>query len=266
MGCCLARPKASQLNEVRVPENIVPAYSMQHSSPEELSIIYGEDSNTGFSLLSLEDLDDDEVWSRVKFAETVEADQEGWKDRARDNSISIRTKLYSFKNITNEVLMGDLNFHCRVPEHMLIDLLNSKEKRMEWDKTITLMQIQESNDPSDFVVFTRMEMMLIVKRYYVERRLIRRYKNSVVIVNYSMHLHEDLVPKSIQEGATFVNLVAGLYFIREKEEGTEMRMILMLEPLKNTSYSSITINGVKSWMNTLRKKVLNEVRLSIQKN
>ena len=266
MGCCLARPRASILDEVRVPEVRDPVYSIQHSSPDELSIILGEDSNTGFSLLSLEETDDEEVWSRVKFAETVEAEQEGWKDRSRDNSILIRTKLFSFNNITNEVLMGDLNFHCKVPEHLLIDLLNSKEKRMEWDKTITLMQIQESNDPSDVVVFTRMEMMLIVKRYYVERRLIRRYKNSVVIVNYSMHLPDDLVPKSIQEGATFVNLVAGLYFIREREEGTVMRMILMLEPLKNTTYSSITINGVKSWMNTLRKKVLNEVSLCIQKN
>lgn len=266
MGCCIARPKVSLLNEVRVPEIIAPTHFIQQSSSGELSIINREDSITIPTLLSLEDLDDCEVWNRVKFAEMVEADQEGWKDRSRDNSITIRTKLFSFNNITNEVLMGDLNFHCKVPEHLLIDLLNSKEKRMEWDKTITLMQIQESNDPSDVVVFTRMEMMLIVKRYYVERRLIRRYKNSVVIVNYSMHLPEVLVPKSIQEGATFVNLVAGLYFIRDKEEGTVMRMILMLEPLKNTTYSSITINGVKSWMNTLRKKVLNEVSLSSQKN
>jgi hypothetical protein len=266
MGCCIARPKVSLPHQVRVPETIVPVFTMQEDSSQELSILIGEDYNTSLPLSSLEDLDDDEVWSRVKFAETVEADQEGWKDRSRDNGIAIRTKLFSFNNITNEVLMGDLNFQCKVSEHMLIDLLNSKEKRMEWDKTITLMEIQESNDPSDAVVFTRMEMMLIVKRYYVERRLIRRYKNSVVIVNYSIHLPHDLVPKSIQEGATFVNLVAGLYFIREKEEGTVMRMILMIEPLKNTTYSSITINGVKSWMNTLRKKVLNEVNLSSQKN
>lgn len=261
MGCCVSRQKLILSNQSRIPELHSTSYLLNQEMTHSFSYPKCQESVKLLDLKPIEELDDVEVWNRLLFAETVENDLTGWKDRVKENSISIKTKLFTFYNITNEVILADLNFSTKVPEDLLIDLLNKKERRIEWDKSISQMQISESNslDPSDVVVFTRMEMMLIIKRYYVERRVIRRYKKSVVIVNYSIQLEDEIIPKGIKEGATFVNLVAGLYFIREKEEGTQLRMILMLEPLRNTTYSSITISGVKSWMNALNRKILLEI-------
>lgn len=125
---------------------------------------------------------------------------------------------------------------------------------MEWEKILCHIETL-GKDYNDYIFFSRVEIALLYKRYFIERRLTRMYRDQVCIVFYSVDLPEEQIPESIKHGARRLNTILGIYFIRKCKNSTKLIMITMIEPLYNNLEVKFTVNGIKSWIKALEKQV-----------
>jgi hypothetical protein len=280
MGCCESRnnqeessklPKEKNLPKEKKQADTAPSSAegggapmQDFSRPRKMKSVSFKDEieiDVGaipFAIKTFAELDDNEVLDRLNFADECMKDPLDWTEEFRDICSHIKTKVKTFRDITSRVVVTEVDFGINVPTSLVIDLLNHPHMRQSWDKNMSLIET-EGHDFNDYLVFSRIEIMFIYKKYLVERRLTRRHNNAVAILYYSLNYPPEKVPAKIKSGATLVNTILGVNYIKQYIHTTKLTMVSMLEPDQQSIASKLAITGIKNWSNYLKNKVYKEI-------
>lgn len=274
MGCCESRngkekpklPKEqSSTNTATSSKKSESGSSLQDfSKPRKMKSVSFKDEveidmgTIPFTIKTLEEVSDKEVLDRMFFSDECVRDPLDWYEEFRDICVHIKSKVKTFRDITSRVVVTEIDFGINVPTSLIIDLLNHPHMRQSWEKSMSLIEVK-GNDFNDYLVFSRIEIMFVYKKYLVERRLTRKHNNAVAILYYSIEYPNEKVPSQIKAGATLVNTILGAHYIKQFMHTTKLVAVSMLEPDQQSISTKLAITGIKNWSNYLKNKVYKEL-------
>lgn len=274
MGCCESRngQEVVELPKEKFGADTAPSSKLSESGsqmqdfskPRKMKSVSFKDEieidvgTIPFAIKTLEEVSDKEVLDRMFFADDCVKDPLDWYEEFHDICIHIKSKVKTFREITSKVVVTEIDLGINVPTSFIIDLLNHPHMRQSWDKNTSLIEVI-GNDFNDYLVFSRIEIMFVYKKYLVERRLTRKHNNSVAILYYSVGYSPEKVPSQIKAGATLVNTILGVHYIKQYVHTTKLVMVSMLEPDQQSIATKLAITGIKNWSNYLKNKVYKEL-------
>lgn len=149
--------------------------------------------------------------------------------------------------------LTDIDFGVKVPSLKLVEFLNLRARRIQWD--FDVKALETSGDfMNDYTQYTRIENPKVFKKYYVERRLTKKYRNQTLILSYSIEFDPASVPKHVTRMASAgINLLTA-YYIKQYRYRTVMTCVSLYE---NTEFAAveekIKVSEGKNWVNTFKK-------------
>jgi hypothetical protein len=149
--------------------------------------------------------------------------------------------------------LTDIDFGVKVPSQKLVEFLNLRANRIKWDFDLKALEV-EGDFMNDYIQYTRIENPKIFRKFYVERRLTKKYKNQIIILSFSVDYDPVAVPKHVNRMATEgINLLTA-YYIKQLHGRTTMSVVYLYE---NTEFAEveekIKVSEGKNWVNTFKK-------------
>lgn len=261
MGCCVSRDSKSSLNNTdsNTSETLTQAPVLLSNLHFIRSETKFEDSREEISqtILNQPDIteiyaqaDDPKILSILSYAEDLIYNSKDWRTEFVDPTLHIFTVESTYSNIKSEVVLQEVSLGAFYPLSSVLEAILSPIIRMSWDKNVTNMQIKEPSSPHDMICYTRLEYLYILKKYVIERRVIRKYKEGFIIVCYTVD--DDEVPSSITTNATVNKVIGGVTYIYSSENVTKLRIFMHSEPQPRV-LKPVVLTCMKSWVYCLKK-------------
>ena len=231
MGCCISRDSKNSLTDAGqdTSEALTQApvlLSNHRSLKSEISIqdsveeVSKPAGNKPDLNIIYTQADDPKVLSILSYAEDLINNSKDWRIEYSDSTLHISTVGSTFSDIKSEVVLQEVSLGAIYPLSSVLEAILAPIIRMSWDKNVTNMIIKEPSSPHDMICYTRLEYLYILKKYVIERRVIRKYKEGFVIVFYTVDDEE--VPSSITTNATVNKVMAGVTYIYSSENITKL--------------------------------------------
>ena len=197
MGCCTSRDSKSSSNhkDFTSPDDL----SQQPTILSNLKLTSSERSiqekfeNFQISPESLTDHselqgfeNDTEILTRIAYSEDLISNSTGWKIEYEDSILRIRSKESAFLGVLSDAIFQEITLNGLCPTSIILEALHSPIVRTSWDKNVTSMILKDSCSIYDMLSYTRIEYLFIVKKYVIERRVVKKYKDGIAIVFYSV--------------------------------------------------------------------------------
>jgi len=149
--------------------------------------------------------------------------------------------------------LTDIDFGLKVPSQKLVEFLNLRANRIKWDYDLKALEV-EGDFMNDYIQYSRIENPKIFRKFYVERRLTKKYKNQIIILSFSVDYDPVAVPKHVNRIASIgINLLTA-YYIKQFYDRTTMSVVYLYE---NTEFAAveekIKVSEGKNWVNTFKK-------------
>jgi hypothetical protein len=194
--------------------------------------------------------DDPKIISILSYAEDLINNSKDWRTEYTDSTLHISTVESTFSDIKSDAVLQEVSLGAIYPLSSVLEAIIAPIIRMSWDKNVTNMIIKEPSSPHDMICYTRLEYLYILKKYVIERRVIRKYKEGFVIVFYT--LDDEEVPSSITTNATVNKVMAGVTYIYSFENITKLRIFIHSEPQPRV-IKPVVLTCMKSWVYCLKK-------------
>ncbi|CAG9313911.1 unnamed protein product [Blepharisma stoltei] len=232
MGCCYSRDKILQDTDIAKNSFISEAKYLKLQTLEEEN-----DPKSNELINYIQDLDISDQWELVK-------DEDWYKV----------SKLKGSK-YNSEYPISKLWFHLegRVPLRIILDELNTPEKRMAWDKNFKIYEIIGGDFPRNYTIYYLISV-LGYKGDYIEKKIISIWNDKVVVITYSVENENKPPINGINRGTTHL----GVTIISLLNERTEITMYNQTEP--NSTLGKLFTNLAVGKMGAWCKKYKNAIQ------
>ena len=107
---------------------------------------------------------------------------------------------------------------------------------------------------NDYIQYTRIENPKVFRKFYIERRLTKKYRNQVLILSFSIDIDPASVPKHINRMATLGQNLLSAYFIKQYATSTILTIVNLYEHTElNSLEENYKIREGKNWVAVFKR-------------
>lgn len=203
-------------------------------------------------LKKLEDLKDPKLDELVGYIEEIESENK-WEEVVLQDWFSVKKLDGSKYNSTYPFTKVQMELEKDIPLHVLLEQFNNPDLRRSWDGGIKKIEIIEGNYPNDFIVYNTLEV-LFFKGDYVERKATVIYKDSVMVLCYSVGDEKKPPQKGYNRGCTILSV--SIY----KNEGQKTKITIFNQTDPNSKLAKAAKDlgprQLKSWCNKCKNALM----------
>lgn len=209
-------------------------------------------------LSSLEDTQESILLEKLRQADALLQASHEFLTDFKNDGVTIKFQEYSQGKDIFYAGLTEIEFSSKVPTHKLVHFLNHKSKRIQWDYDVKAIEIY-GDFINDYIQFTRIENPKIFRKFYVERRLTKKYRNQVLILSFSISFDPDSVPKHINRMATLGSNLLTAFYIKQYEGKTILSIVNLYEHTEvGNVEEKIKVREGQNWVSVFKKLLESE--------